>query len=456
MNGLLLTASRLFLEKLEKACVVHRSIFKTYKDYYEIPKTVLLPGEEPPKYKPTSLVFAIFGGYLQSQVKCLSCSYESNTYDPFTDISLCINKASTIERSLFNFCEKEILDSENKYKCSGCKKKVQAQKQLTIYQNSNILTIQLKRFDHFGRKLTRPIQFKETLDLKPFLTKRPSAPKDGTIYELYGIIMHHGSSLKSGHYTTYVKSSNGTWLHVDDESVTTISKKTVFKASSEAYVLFYSRIDNNAHKKENTPEIVASKTVQSPQKAINLSSGMNFESYKKDFNIVESSKKKEKQKSADKVDIEKPQVSETKEPVKLVKMNPKKVVKELTKNSNTKDVKLDLMYNGHNVSKWDDAVNDKEIDEMQDKQLKTLETYKEQTKKRKRDQWDIDYDKGKLKKVRKKNEESQAGENSFQRTHELIAQGKVDLVRKKVQLAKKARQRKKLFEIRKLNKKKRM
>lgn len=425
----------MFLEKLEKACILHRSLFKSYKNYYDIPKTVLLPGEEAPKYKPTSLVFAVFGGYLQSQVKCLSCSYESNTYDPFTDLSLSINKSSSIEKSLHLYCEKEVLDRANKYKCSGCKKMVQARKQLTIYQKSNVLTLQLNRFDHFGRKIMKPVQYPETLDIKPFLTDKSSS-RGETIYSLYGVIMHHGSSQKSGHYTSFVKSSNGTWLYIDDESVSSVSKKKILSAHSEAYVLFYCRVDSNT-------QLSPSKEVKSPVKTeiqtLNMSTGMQFTQFVKEF------KQNDSKVTVSSETVDANVHSKPVEPIKKP-MDPKKVVKELVKRK-TSDVKLDLLYNGNQVDKWDDVNNQKELDI----QMETLESYKEQTKKRKRDQWDIDYDKGKVKKV-KKRFDVQLKDNNFQKVHELSVQGKGDEIQKRVQKARKNRHRQKLFASRKRNK----
>lgn len=34
------------------------------------------------------------------QVTCMDCGYESNTFDPFLDISLEINRASSVKKAL--------------------------------------------------------------------------------------------------------------------------------------------------------------------------------------------------------------------------------------------------------------------------------------------------------------------------------------------------------------------
>lgn len=41
----------------------------------------------------------------------------------------------------------------------------------TIYESPNVLTIQLKRFDHFG-KIDRYIKFNDKLNLRPFMSEK--------------------------------------------------------------------------------------------------------------------------------------------------------------------------------------------------------------------------------------------------------------------------------------------
>ena len=64
----------------------------------------------PPDVEFTSFVYRIFGGRIRSQVKCTQCSYESNTYDPFLDLSLEINHANSVQRALQRFTAGEALD----------------------------------------------------------------------------------------------------------------------------------------------------------------------------------------------------------------------------------------------------------------------------------------------------------------------------------------------------------
>ena len=107
------------------------------------------------------------------QVKCVQCSFCSNKFDPFLDLSLEINKAESLNKALSHFNAKEYLDGvERLYNCQKCKLKVKALKQLTISKAPCVLTIHLKRFGTHqpGQKIDKNVHFGPTLDLKPFVT----------------------------------------------------------------------------------------------------------------------------------------------------------------------------------------------------------------------------------------------------------------------------------------------
>jgi ubiquitin carboxyl-terminal hydrolase 36/42 len=205
----------------------------------------------------------MFGGYLRSQVRCTKCKYNSNTYDPFLDLSLEVSgkKVHSLHDALSEFTRKETLDAANKWKCSGCKKRVCATKQLTIFRPPLTLCIQLKRFtfgggfggfmqhqgfSHFagkgmgrkgGSKVQKLIEFPATLKL-------PLSDGRKCEYILTGVIVHIGGSATSGHYTAFVrrtsKKGKTQWLNMDDSFVEPVSEKTVLR-NDDAYVLFYCR-----------------------------------------------------------------------------------------------------------------------------------------------------------------------------------------------------------------------
>ena len=223
-----------------------------------------------PRLDETTFIHRIFGGYLRSQVRCTRCNYKSNTYDPFLDLALEVNKKDSVERAFRDFTRAETLDVDNQWKCSGCKKRVCAKKQLTVFRPPLSLVIQLKRFTfggggmlggimpfgrgsgfgygHFagkgmgmkgrgGSKITKPIAFPKVLNL-------PLSDERLCVYELTGVVIHVGGSATSGHYTAYVKKlqADGSyqWFYLDDSHVDKVSEKTVLRQKN-AYLLFYCR-----------------------------------------------------------------------------------------------------------------------------------------------------------------------------------------------------------------------
>lgn len=104
---------------------------------------------------------------------CLQCSYCSNKFDPFLDLSLEIVKVDSLHKALFCFTAREQLDGgEKQYQCQRCKQKVRALKQLTVHKAPYVLTIHLKRFraHNPGQKIDKKVLFGPTLDLKPFVS----------------------------------------------------------------------------------------------------------------------------------------------------------------------------------------------------------------------------------------------------------------------------------------------
>lgn len=108
------------------------------------------------------------------QVKCTSCGFCSNTYEPFLDLSLEIHgKVATLEEAMARFTAVETLDKANRWKCSSCAQLVCAKKQLTVYCAPNVCTVQLKRcvgaaFSSFHRPRALPSH--------PHVLKSPPAP----------------------------------------------------------------------------------------------------------------------------------------------------------------------------------------------------------------------------------------------------------------------------------------
>jgi ubiquitin carboxyl-terminal hydrolase 36/42 len=72
---------------------------------------------------------------------------------------------------------------------------------MSLHKLPFILVIHLKRFSYHSSmgKINKSIKFEEKIELLP-----KDSPKKVNYY-LYALLIHHGSSVHSGHYVAYVK-----------------------------------------------------------------------------------------------------------------------------------------------------------------------------------------------------------------------------------------------------------
>ncbi|KAI1293741.1 Ubiquitin carboxyl-terminal hydrolase 36 [Halotydeus destructor] len=218
--------------------------------------------------KQTTIINEIFGGFHRSQVQCLQCKATSNTYDYFMDFMLDIKNVSSLEKALEKFIHPEILQQENAYKCSACKKKVPAKKRFTVQRAPKVATFQFKRFDYnrvFGGKITKAISYPEILNLRPYMSEN-RGPK--LMYRLFGVLVHMGGSCNSGHYYCFVRNSNNTWHIMDDARVGSTSLNNVL--NQQAYILFYVQMPD--------PQSISTRKtlVQTEAKKQIVSNGSNY------------------------------------------------------------------------------------------------------------------------------------------------------------------------------------
>lgn len=206
-----------------------------------------------------TIVTSIFGGHLQSDVTCLNCKQLSKKQELYLDLSLDIpvrhhGHKSKISRPCYltdglqRFVDVEELGDTEWYMCPGCSKKQPSTKKYWLTSLSNVLCLHLKRFRYsqFGRsKVDTYVKFPlQDLNMNQFLLKQSQRQKENrpnskrNIYDLAAVVVHHGSGLTSGHYTTYAW-HEGLWYHFNDSSVSVVSEEAV--ARCKAYILFYTR-----------------------------------------------------------------------------------------------------------------------------------------------------------------------------------------------------------------------
>lgn len=220
----------------------------------------------------------------QSFVECINVNYASTRSEPLYDLQLVVKGYKTLEASLNQYVEVEILDKENQYRAEGFGKQ-DARKGSRFLSFPPILMMHLRRFEYDMMadrmiKVNDRFEFPTELDLRPWHYKvngggvlQPNA--DGSwppvaddddaapIYYLQSVLVHSGG-VHGGHYYVYIrpaptsdaeaaKGGKGScWFKFDDEYVMKVTRKEAvtstyggqieylknFKTSS-AYLLIY-------------------------------------------------------------------------------------------------------------------------------------------------------------------------------------------------------------------------
>ncbi|KAJ6640523.1 Ubiquitin carboxyl-terminal hydrolase 36 [Pseudolycoriella hygida] len=209
---------RYLMESMEKAFL---SRYKNSKEFEQYTKE-------------TTPINQILGGYLRTTVKCLSCMYESVTFQHFEDLLLDIRKVSTIEDALKHHFARERLEDMD-YTCESCKKKVSATKQFSLERAPVALCIQLKRFSGINGKISKHINISLDLDFSQYSSR--DTKNSQLKYRLVSMITHLGSTPQCGHYTAIGCSQDGSYYQFDDSSVRSMSVNSLL--NTNPYIIFY-------------------------------------------------------------------------------------------------------------------------------------------------------------------------------------------------------------------------
>jgi ubiquitin carboxyl-terminal hydrolase 34 len=175
---------------------------------------------------------SFYGGQLVQQVKSKECDHISERLEPFSAIQCDIKGKTCLQESLQAYVDGEVMEGDNKYKCSQCDRHVDAVKRACLKDIPDNLIFHLKRFDFNLRTLQRSkindhFSFPKVIDMRPYkvehLMDSPTGiPED--IFELVGILVHAGTA-ESGHYYSFIRerpstSDKETWVEFNDDNVT--------------------------------------------------------------------------------------------------------------------------------------------------------------------------------------------------------------------------------------------
>lgn len=190
--------------------------------------------------KDYSEIWNMFYGTHISQIISLTSPFEvlSQTPEPFFTISLPIpnNKVyPSIYDCFDNHVRGDHLTGDNGWFNEKTKKKQDVVKKISYWAFPNVLCIDIKRFDTLNKKKQTPVSFPlENLNLSKYTI---GYKKDSYVYDLYGIINHHGNAL-GGHYTSYIKNANEQWYEFNDTRVIKMNDTNKL-ITPYAYCLFY-------------------------------------------------------------------------------------------------------------------------------------------------------------------------------------------------------------------------
>ncbi len=150
------------------------------------------------------------------------------------------NKSISFYDLLNCFYQNEKLEKSNEWFCNNCNKNQTAHKKLEISKAPKHLVIQFNRFSMVNKKVEKNKEMVEfptdELNLNKYINSNLNS---SSIYELYGVTLHSGST-EGGHYTSIVKSFEG-WHEFNDSSVYPVDRDSLI--SEDVYLLFYKQIN---------------------------------------------------------------------------------------------------------------------------------------------------------------------------------------------------------------------
>lgn len=187
-----------------------------------------------------SEIMDMFYGIYVSEIAGLDDGVvKSRKPESFFLLDVEVHGQNVVYHDLYNcldsFTQAEVMEGADAWYNETTQQKESIKKRIVFWNFPNVLVITLKRFYATGsRKLQHLVDFPLTsLDLSKYVVGyNPSR----YVYDLFAVCNHEGGTM-GGHYTAYVLTTNGDWVHFNDTTVEPVSKIV----SPKAYCLFYRR-----------------------------------------------------------------------------------------------------------------------------------------------------------------------------------------------------------------------
>ncbi|KAF4123223.1 ubiquitin carboxyl-terminal hydrolase 34, partial [Geosmithia morbida] len=174
---------------------------------------------------------SFYGGQLVQQIKSMECGHISERLEPFSAIQCDVQGKTCLQDSLQAYVDGEVLEGDNKYKCSSCDRHVDAVKRACLKDLPDNIIFHLKRFEFNLRTLQRNkindyFTFPDKINLKPYTAESLNNPdaEGEDMFELTGVLVHAGTA-ESGHYYSYIRErptspDRPSWVEFNDDIVT--------------------------------------------------------------------------------------------------------------------------------------------------------------------------------------------------------------------------------------------
>jgi ubiquitin C-terminal hydrolase len=178
----------------------------------------------------TTPVYSNITFRLQSVLECSICHYKSESIVSRIGLELEILNGTNIDSLLRQYAKPDNLT----WKCDKCQQTSTCTKYVKMETLPKTLILVLKRFNHFGRKFVKRIGYAPNLSIPSNL-----CPTEN-MYTLTSIVSHYGSSTSSGHYIAYVR--DGDWKKCNDELVSDSDWRGVVAEGSNVYIMFWNLV----------------------------------------------------------------------------------------------------------------------------------------------------------------------------------------------------------------------
>ena len=175
---------------------------------------------------------------MKQEFVCSLCGHVKSVEEDYLDLSIHLPEAPEkkdvipLNKAMAEFMGQE----EIEWTCPGCHKKGTAVMKHALSRLPRTLVLHLKRFDAVGKKLVTPVALPLTLNLAPYAVGT-SGP---TTYSLKALVVHIGSTIRSGHYICFSKRcQDERWCRYNDSRVDFVDVNVALRETNNAYILCY-------------------------------------------------------------------------------------------------------------------------------------------------------------------------------------------------------------------------